>query len=168
MWVQQRARLLTNQHREFPAGAELLRYRHIRHREYARPHVRLDDCGWWILDEPELHLHDDVVVPDLAGWRGDRMPAIPDAAALTLPPDWVCEVVSPSTEALDRGRKLDVYAREGVAHAWLSNPANETLEAFALSAGRWTLIATHVGSATVRVQPFAAVELDLSALWLQS
>jgi Uma2 family endonuclease len=124
--------------------------------------------GWWILDEPELHVHDDVVVPDLAGWHRERLPAIPDTAALTLAPDWICEVVSPSTEALDRGRKLAVYAREGVAHAWLVNPANETLEVFALDSGRWTLLATHVGAVTVRVEPFAAIELDLSGLWSQS
>ncbi|HXW05947.1 MAG TPA: Uma2 family endonuclease [Vicinamibacterales bacterium] len=124
--------------------------------------------GWWILDEPELHLSDDVVVPDLAGWRRDRLPAIPDTAALTLAPDWICEVVSPSSEALDRGRKLAVYAREGVAHAWLVNPANETLEVFALDSGRWTLLGTHMGAATVRVEPFAAIELDLSDLWSHS
>jgi Uma2 family endonuclease len=124
--------------------------------------------GWWILDEPELHLHDGVVVPDLAAWRRERLPAIPDTAALILAPDWICEVVSPSTEALDRGRKLTVYAREGVAHAWLVNPANGMLEVFALDAGRWVLLATHVGAATVRVEPFAAIELDLSDLWSSS
>ena len=79
--------------------------------------------GWWILDEPELHFGDDVVVPDLAGWRRERMPAIPDAAFFTLAPDWVCEVLSPSTERIDRGRKLRIYAEAGVAHAWLVNPA---------------------------------------------
>src|SRR5581483_11745138 len=79
--------------------------------------------GWWILDEPELHLHADVVVPDLAGWRRERLPIIPDVAAFTLPPDWVCEVVSASTEGIDRGKKLAIYAREGVAHAWLLNPS---------------------------------------------
>lgn len=121
--------------------------------------------GWWILDEPELHLHDDILVPDLAGWRRDRLPAIPDGAALTLAPDWVCEVLSPSTEAFDRGRKLGVYARERVPHVWLVNPTNETLEVFALAAERWTLVATHVGTVVVRAEPFTAVELDLSGLW---
>ncbi len=121
--------------------------------------------GWWILDEPELHLHADVVVPDLAGWRRDHLPTIPDTPALAVAPDWVCEVISTSTEALDRGRKLAIYARESVSHAWLINPASETLEVFALASGRWTLVATHVGPAVVRADPFAAVELDLSALW---
>jgi Uma2 family endonuclease len=121
--------------------------------------------GWWFLDEPELHLHADVVVPDLAGWRRARLPTIPDTAALTVAPDWVCEVISPSTEALDRGRKLAVYAREGISHAWLVNPASETLEVLMLAEGRWTLLATHVGPVAVRAEPFAAVELDLSLLW---
>jgi Uma2 family endonuclease len=121
--------------------------------------------GWWILDEPELHLRADVLVPDLAGWRRSRLPAIPDAAFLTLAPDWVCEVLSPSTERMDRVTKLTIYAREGVSHAWLVNPATETLEGLALSEGRWTLIGTHAGSATVRAQPFDAVEIDLAGIW---
>jgi Uma2 family endonuclease len=123
--------------------------------------------GWCILDEPELHLHDDILVPDLAGWRRNRLPAIPDRAALTLAPDWVCEVLSPATEAFDRGRKLAVYAREGVSHVWLVNPTNETLEVLVLTAERWTLVATHVGTVAVRAEPFAAIELDLSGLWSQ-
>ena len=121
--------------------------------------------GGWLFDEPELHLHADIVVPDLAGWRKSRLPAIPDAAFLTLAPDWVSEVISPSTEAIDRGKKLAIYVREGVSHAWLINPASETLEAMALASGRWTLLATHVGAVVVRVEPFDAIELDLSALW---
>ena len=121
--------------------------------------------GWWILDEPELHLHADVVVPDLAGWRRDRLPAIPDAAAFTLAPDWVCEVISPTTEAIDRGKKLAIYARECVRHVWLVNSSVETLEVYVQAAGGWTLVATHVGRATVRAQPFEAIELDLAALW---
>jgi len=68
--------------------------------------------GWIILDEPELHFGEDVLVPDLAGWRRERMPRPPRAAAFTLAPDWVCEVLSPSTAALDRGIKLPVYGRE--------------------------------------------------------
>ena len=121
--------------------------------------------GWWFLDEPELHLHADVVVPDLAGWRKRRLPVIPDQPALTVAPDWVCEVISPSTEGIDRGRKLAIYAREGVPHAWLINPVSQTLEVLALAQGRWTLLAMHVGAVAVRAEPFEAVELDLSALW---
>jgi Uma2 family endonuclease len=84
--------------------------------------------GWWILDEPELHLGEHVVVPDLAGWRRERMPAIPEEAFFSLAPDWVCEVLSPSTARIDRGRKLRIYAAAGVAHAWFVNPLERTLE----------------------------------------
>jgi Uma2 family endonuclease len=121
--------------------------------------------GWWILFGPELHLHADVVVPDLAGWRRSRLPAIPDAPALTVAPDWACEVISPSTEGVDRGKKLVVYARERVSHVWLINPVSETLEVLTLMDGRWTLVATHVGAVVVRAEPFDAVDLDLSTLW---
>ncbi len=82
--------------------------------------------GWLLLDEPELHLGNDVLVPDLAGWRRERMPEPPHAAYITLAPDWVCEVLSPSTEALDRGQKLRIYARVGVAHAWLLDPGKRS------------------------------------------
>ena len=92
--------------------------------------------GWWILDEPELHLSQDVVVPDLAGWRRERMAALPDAPAIALAPDWVCEVLSPSTEAIDRVPKLRIYAREGVGHVWLINPVTRTLEALRLETAR--------------------------------
>lgn len=121
--------------------------------------------GWWILDEPELHLHDDVVVPDLAGWRRHRLPALPDEPALSLPPDWACEVISRSTETIDRGRKLAIYLRERVGHVWLINPESETLEVFASAGDRWTLLATFAGAAIVRAEPFDTVDLDLSALW---
>jgi len=121
--------------------------------------------GWWILFEPELHLQADVLVPDLAGWRRDRLAAIPDAAAVTLAPGWVCEIVSPSTEGLDRGKKRAIYAREGISHLWLINPVTETLEVLALERARWTLVATHVGAVIVRAEPFEAVDLDLSLLW---
>jgi Uma2 family endonuclease len=122
--------------------------------------------GWWILDEPELHLQDDVLVPDLAGWRRARVAALPDTAAIAIAPDWACEVISPATEALDRGKKLPIYAREGVSHAWVINPASRTVEVMVLERGRWMLQATHLGNAVVRAEPFADLELDLGALWL--
>jgi Uma2 family endonuclease len=104
-------------------------------------------------------------VPDLAGWRRTRLPAVPDAPFLTVAPDWVCEVVSPSTERIDRTIKLAIYAREKVPHVWLINPAAETLEVLSLSADRWTLLAAHAGAVVVRAEPFDAVDLDLSTLW---
>jgi Uma2 family endonuclease len=121
--------------------------------------------GWILLVEPELHFGNDVLVPDVAGWRRERLPAVPDDAYFTLAPDWVCEVVSPSTEAIDRGRKLRIYAREGVAHAWLVDPRRRTLEVLALEGGSLEPSAEHHGNASIRARPFDAVELELRALW---
>jgi Uma2 family endonuclease len=121
--------------------------------------------GWVILDEPELHLHGDVLVPDLAGWRRARMPQIPEATAFELAPDWVCEVLSPSNAAHDRVRKLPAYARERVQHAWLVDPASRTLEVFTLEGERWVLVGTWDGDTRVRAEPFDAIELELGALW---
>ena len=121
--------------------------------------------GWWILDEPELHLGGDVLVPDLAGWRRARMPRLPDTAYFPLAPDWVCEILSPSTASLDRVKKLTIYAREQVAHAWLIDPVARTLEVLRLEAGRWTILAAHTGSDVVRADPFAEIELELESLW---
>jgi Uma2 family endonuclease len=120
---------------------------------------------WVLLDEPELHFGADVLVPDIAGWRRERLPAVPPAAFMTLAPDWLCEVLSPSTETLDRTRKLAIYAQEGVGHVWLLNPLLETLEVMRLEAQRWLLLAVHEGRDRVRAEPFDAVELELGALW---
>lgn len=121
--------------------------------------------GWWIVDEPELHLVPDILVPDLAGWRREHMPVYPDAPYFTLAPDWVCEVVSPGTERLDRTRKLPAYARAGVSHAWLVNPLARTLEILRLEQGHWLLLATHAENETVHAEPFETMALDLDALW---
>jgi Uma2 family endonuclease len=121
--------------------------------------------GWWILDEPELHLGRDVLVPDLAGWRRSRMPRLPDTAHFPLAPDWICEVLSPSTAQLDRARKPGIYARERVAHAWLIDPLARTLEVLRLEHGRWVILGTHAGSEVVRAEPFAEIDLELDALW---
>lgn len=121
--------------------------------------------GWLILDEPELHFTGDVLVPDLAAWRRERLPAAPAGPWISLAPDWVCEVLSPSTESLDRAKKLKIYAREGVGHAWLINPTLRTLEILVRDSQRWTLIATHEDAAVVRAEPFDAIDLELAALW---
>src|SRR5882672_3124869 len=120
--------------------------------------------GWVIWDEPELHFGNDVLVPDLAGWRRSRLREVPDAAFMTLAPDWICEVLSPSTETLDRTKKLRIYAREGIEHAWLVDPLRKTLEALALRSGAWAPLIAHEGDGKVRVPPFDAIELELSAL----
>ncbi|AUX45982.1 hypothetical protein SOCE26_074850 [Sorangium cellulosum] len=129
--------------------------------------------GWWILPEPELHFPDpaapgeiEALVPDLAGWRRERMPELPETAYFALAPDWICEVLSASTEDVDRDEKMPVYAREGVRHAWLVDPIARTLEVYVLGeAGRWGPAVVHRDAARVRVEPFDAIELDLSVLW---
>ena len=121
--------------------------------------------GWWILDEPELHMGDDVLVPDLAGWRRTRMPEKPAGPYFTLAPDWICEILSPSTERFDRTAKLPVYRRMGVGHAWLVNPIERTLEVFRLEPAGWTLLGGYADDALVRAEPFTEFELDLLHLW---
>ena len=122
--------------------------------------------GWWILDEPELHFGEDVLVPDLAGWRRDRLPELPDAAFFTQAPDWVCEVLSPSTRKLDLEMKRPVYAREGVGHLWFVDPGARTLESFSLRSGVWSLAASARDDELVSIPPFEAITLVLGALWM--
>ena len=121
--------------------------------------------GWWILDEPELHLGDEILVPDLAGWRLERMREFPDAAFVTLAPDWVCEVLSASTRKLDLCGKRPIYAREGVGHLWLVDPVDRTLEAFELRDGEWVLIANAKDDDPISIRPFEAVTFGLGGLW---
>ena len=121
--------------------------------------------GWWVINEPELHFGEDIVVPDIAGWRRERMPTVPDVAFLTLAPDWVCEVLSASTRKLDLEGKRPVYAREGVGHLWFVDPAARTLEAFALEGGAWTPAGAAREDEPVSLPPFEAVTFPLGALW---
>ena len=121
--------------------------------------------GWWIVFEPELHLGEEVLVPDLAGWRRERMPEYPDTAYFTLAPDWVCEVLSASTRRLDLHEKRPTYAREGVGHLWLVDPTDRALEAFELHEGRWVLIATAKDDEPVSIRPFDAITFGLGDLW---
>jgi Uma2 family endonuclease len=122
--------------------------------------------GWVILDEPELHLHGSVVVPDLAGLRRERMPAVPmNAAAFELAPDWVCEVLSPPTIATDRADKLPLYAVERVARVWFVEPVARTLEVYELDGSSYRAAAAWRDAAVVRAAPFDAVELELGSIW---
>jgi Uma2 family endonuclease len=123
--------------------------------------------GWWILDEPELHLSGHVLVPDLAGWRRERMPRLPDTAWFELSPDWVCEILSPSTARLDRIEKMPLYADQGVRQIWLVDPELRTLEAFENREGQWTMIAALEEDNPVSVPPFDAITFDLSLLWAE-
>ena len=124
--------------------------------------------GWWILDEPEIHFVRDtvVVVPDVAGWRRERMPNIPEGHRFEVVPDWVCEILSPSTGKKDRAKKLPLYAHSGVAHAWLVDPLEKTLEAFSLHEGHWLLVATLTDDDPVSLAPFDAITFSLADLWV--
>lgn len=123
--------------------------------------------GWWILPEPELHFIRDIElsVPDLAGWRRERMPTVPDDHRFEVVPDWVCEILSPSTAKKDRAIKLPCYAHYSVAFVWLVDPLEHTLEAFQLRDGAWTLIAVLKDEDAVSVPPFDAISFSLADLW---
>ncbi len=124
--------------------------------------------GWWIVPEPELHFIRDieVVVPDLAGWRRERMPTIPEGHSFEVVPDWVCEILSPGTIKKDRALKLPLYGRYGVAYIWLMDPLARTLEAYELREGAWLLLATLKDDDPVSIAPFAAVTFSLADLWV--
>ncbi len=122
--------------------------------------------GWWILFEPELHFGAHIVVPDLAGWRLERMATIPDTAYFTPAPDWLCEVLSPSTEAIGRSDKLEIYRAAEVSWVWLANPRARILEVLQNSPEGWLRVAIHRDDAVASIPPFDAIELDVGALWL--
>ena len=121
--------------------------------------------GWWIIDEPELHLGPQILVPDLAGWQRERMPDYPDAAYFDVAPNWVCEILSPSTRRYDLKRKREIYGETGVEHLWFIDPIARTLEVFALRDGAWTLLGTLADDEAVRMPPFDAIAFGLDALW---
>ena len=121
---------------------------------------------WWFAFEPELHLGSDVFVPDIAGWRRERMPVIPDVSAFEIVPDWVCETVSTKTANLDRYKKLPRYAVHEVPHVWVVDPVAFGVEVYRLEQRRWMLISTHEGSTLIRAEPFEAEEINLAAMWI--
>ncbi len=121
--------------------------------------------GWIILYEPEVHLGADIVVPDVGGWRRETLPVLPEAPFLTASPDWVCEVASPSTRALDRGRKLDVYRESRVRHVWLIEPLDKLLEVLELDGETYRIVQHAEGEVPARLRPFDAIEFDVAALW---
>lgn len=122
--------------------------------------------GWIILDEPELHLGSHIVVPDLAGWKRERLTPFPETAFIETPPDWLCEVLSPSTQALDRTDKLTVYAEFGVKHCWYVDPLARTLEVLALDGGKWRIEATFKDDDAVAAPPFEVHTFALDGLWV--
>jgi Uma2 family endonuclease len=125
-----------------------------------------DGPGSWVFfDEPELHLGKHVVVPDLAGWRQERLSSFPDTAWNETAPDWVCEVLSPSTESCDRGDKRLIYAEADASHVWDINPVLKMLEAYELGDGKWVLLDVFSGEAQVTAAPFAECSFSLDLLW---
>jgi len=131
----------------------------------AGSHQARSSSPWWIFRAVEVHLGHDVVVPDWAVWRRHRFESLPTADYFSDAPDWVCEVLTPETVALDRAKKLAIYAREGVRHAWLIDPDAGTLEVLRLENRRWTILATHAGAEVVRAEPFTEIDIELQALW---
>lgn len=121
--------------------------------------------GWWLLDEPELHLGDDVLVPDIAGWRRENLPALPDTPSIDLAPDWVCEILSPSTFVLDRQHKLPAYARHRVSWLWLIDPSEKTLEVFRSRSGGWSGVEFYRGDASAHAEPFEGAGIELTAIF---
>jgi Uma2 family endonuclease len=121
--------------------------------------------GWWIFDEPEVHLGTNAMVPDVAGWRRERMPTIPDDHRFVITPDWVCEILSPSTTQFDLRKKLPIYADHGVPYAWVIDPISRTLQVFTLENERWVLAGVYGGEDKIRAIPFDAIEIDLTFLW---
>ena len=117
------------------------------------------------MHEPELHLGEDILVPDVAGWRRERLPRILETWDAVIAPDWVCETVADSTRDLDLNSKRPVYVRAGIPHLWLIEPTDRTLEAFALHDGQWLLIANAKDDEPISIRPFDAITFSLSDLW---
>jgi Uma2 family endonuclease len=133
-----------------------------------RPGSPAGPGGWWILYEPELHLGEDILVPDLAGWKHERLPRVPDVSYFELNPDWACEIVSSGTGHLDRDRKMPLYAREGLPHFWIVDPILRTVEVYRLQGLGWFRVTTYLERDVVRIEPFEDLELDLSRWWIDS
>ena len=121
--------------------------------------------GWIFLIEPELDLGPHVVVPDIAGWRRDRLRRLPETPFIEIAPDWACEVLSPSTVRIDRTDKLTIYGQFGVQHAWYVDPDARTLEKLELTGDKWLLAATYKDGDGVSARPFEPHVFQLDALW---
>jgi Uma2 family endonuclease len=122
--------------------------------------------GWWILQEPEVHLSldNEVAVPDLAGWRKERLPEIPESHKFTVIPYWICEIFSPATETFDRQVKMPLYARYAIRFLWLIHPINKTLEAFHLVDTEYSLQGVYKSGDKLSIMPFQDIELKVSDL----
>ena len=122
--------------------------------------------GWWFVLEPELHLGKDILVPDVAGWRRERMPVYPDVVFFDLAPDWVCEVLSTGNARHDRFRKMPRYAAHQIDYAWIVDTIAHGVEIYERQERNWLQVAMHHGTAPIRAVPFDACEIDLAPLWI--
>ncbi|MBF0226618.1 MAG: Uma2 family endonuclease [Desulfobacterales bacterium] len=123
--------------------------------------------GWIILDEPEIKLGENIFVPDIAGWEKKRLPKFPKTNYISVPPDWICEVLSPCTEKTDRAMKMPIYAQFGISYFWIINPIEKILEVLKLSDNKWFILAIYAENDKVRAEPFQEIEIDLQNLWIE-
>jgi Uma2 family endonuclease len=123
--------------------------------------------GWIILYEQELMFGEHLLVPDFSGWRKERFPGVPQENWISVPPDWVCEILSPGTARVDRVRKMPIYARNEIPFLWLIDPTAQTLEAYRLEAGKWLLLGAFAENDKFRAEPFQEIEMDLGNFWLE-
>ena len=121
--------------------------------------------GWVIIVEPEVMLGENLLVPDITGWKQERLTVNPQENWIAVVPDWVCEVLSPGTFLHDRTRKMDIYARHGVPYLWFIDPVARLLETFKLEKDKWLVMKNYAGDEKVQAEPFQEIELDLSRLW---
>ncbi len=121
--------------------------------------------GWVILSETEIKLGEHLLVPDLAGWRRERFPGLPDENWIDVSPDWVCEILSPRTFRVDKVRKMPIYVRHQVQHLWMIDPMSKSLEVFGLGEDKWYLLGVFTENDRVRAEPFVEVEIELGSLW---
>ena len=121
--------------------------------------------GWVFFIEPEIKFGDDILVPDIAGWRRKRISAWPETNYFEISPDWICEILSGSTEKRDRTVKKSIYGAACVPHLWMVDPRLQVLEAFELRDGHWTDVGTWNSDDLVRAPPFDAITFSLADLW---
>jgi len=122
--------------------------------------------GWWIIIEPDVELTtNDIIVPDLAGWKRDKVPEFPHDRPIRFVPDWICEVLSPTNQKRDRVVKANLYLTCGVMYYWILDVQERTLEAYSAKEGSWVRLGAWTDGDTSRIPPFDAIELEVEGLF---
>ena len=121
--------------------------------------------GWWLANEVEIELGDDVCRPDVVGWRRELVPERPRGTPVGVPPHWVCEVLSPSNMRNDLVRKKHIYHRHHVDHYWILDPAEGTLAVYRWHTDGYLEVLIAERGVTVRAEPFDAIEIPISGLF---